>query len=492
MMGENLIEDEWNKINSGLISISKQFDIVNRYVYRVEKGQALSEDELIIVDGLLVHIDELIDVLISNVEANKGALEQTGMYVYSTTMLPLLKEELASSRIMLGLTPFWKDLPEEITVTPATVLDGDTIEEYDGHKIRFVGIDAHEIGSVAGQAEIDYLKSLIEGKAVTVKIDEHNKADVYGRILGVPFLGTTNISHAMLKQFGPSILTETKYQKRHKYVDWDENKLIAEQKEVPVPEPVAVPVAENIGSLKVSSSPSNAKIFLDGHDTGLRTSETIDNLPARSYDITLQLEGYETLPFSVDVERGKIYEAFKSLVKLPAPAKPAKPTRTTLESHFKAGIISEAGAISGLTDLGYDVDAINNYIEEWIGELKLWQIANIYKTGVAGTARTTLYLEMQGYTTADIDGLLKLWDKEIEEEAIAATLGNIYVTSTPKYANIYLDGVYQNTVTPALLRGLTPGTYTVKVSAYAHQDSEQEVQVVAGTQADVDFVLVAA
>jgi hypothetical protein len=157
--------------------------------------------------------------------------------------------------------------PEELEIRNVNVEDGDTIE-YPGHpevknKVRFAGMDAHESGTAAGKEELEYLKTLIQGKTITLKIDPNNITDMYGRLLGVPFLGGVNVVHMMLAKFGKEILG-TKY--KNKYVNWDENTRIAKGEEAPGVPPGAEPPApvKQVFKISIDSTPSNAKLHIDG------------------------------------------------------------------------------------------------------------------------------------------------------------------------------------------------------------------------------------
>jgi hypothetical protein len=488
-MTKNLQQTSWNVINSNIIGISKQFDRLSRYIYRVDSGQILSESEEDICNTILESLDILIKTLEATIEDNKSPLQETGFYDASIAMLFALQEQLTTTKEILGLTEFWTDLPDIITVYDPTIVDGDTIGYHQGKEIRFVGIDTHEIGTRAGVVERNHLVSLMSGKNVVIYIDPYRKMDRYDRILGVPFVDGENICHLMLKQFGEYILTPSKYHKRYKHVDWDENKLIAQSREIPIIEPVALAYAEEVGELNITSSPTYAKIALNGSDTGLRTAETIKNIPVGDYDVTLTKEGYNPASGDVSVSAGKVAELNLKLEKIPAPPKEKIPSRTTLETHFKQGVINETDARDGLADLGYTNEEIDNYLFEWIKELSLSQIGNIYKKNIATKVRVTYYLQTQGYTDADIDGLFIAWDKQIQEEAEASLYGNLYITAEPQYSDVYLDGENWKGVTPLLLRGVDPGTHTIKCTAYQHQDETIQATVIAGQQTTAHLVL---
>ena len=160
--------------------------------------------------------------------------------------------------------------PSEIEIGNVQVIDGDTIS-WPGHPeaanaVRFVGIDAHESGTAAGKNEKKYLEGLIQGKNVTVYVDPFKQTDIYGRLLGTPYLGEKNIVVEMLRMFGKPILTATKYHDKNKYVDWDE---LTREATKPTVSPVVVPGTEDTAAFRISvtSQPSNAKLYIDGNYT---------------------------------------------------------------------------------------------------------------------------------------------------------------------------------------------------------------------------------
>lgn len=80
------------------------------------------------------------------------------------------------------------------------VSDGDTVVLLDAdntqHKIRLNGIDAPENGQPYGDKSKEYLSGLIAGKEVAVEV---KGKDQYKRILGVVYLGDTNINAEMIR-----------------------------------------------------------------------------------------------------------------------------------------------------------------------------------------------------------------------------------------------------------------------------------------------------
>ncbi|MCM2467020.1 PEGA domain-containing protein [Methanoculleus oceani] len=61
--------------------------------------------------------------------------------------------------------------------------------------------------------------------------------------------------------------------------------------------------ASGIGSVAISSVPTNASIFLDGNATGLRTDATLDLVPVGEHTIELRIPGYRNATRTVVVEK---------------------------------------------------------------------------------------------------------------------------------------------------------------------------------------------
>src|SRR3990167_3477744 len=89
-------------------------------------------------------------------------------------------------------------VPSSFSAAVSRVIDGDTIGAGE-HTVRLVGINAAEISSFNGEQSSAYLKGLVLGKDVTVKVDADRQRDVFGRVLGVVVLGSTNINIEMLR-----------------------------------------------------------------------------------------------------------------------------------------------------------------------------------------------------------------------------------------------------------------------------------------------------
>ena len=87
----------------------------------------------------------------------------------------------------------------EIVGRVTRVSDGDTVWVTDAagrHKVRMERIDAPESGQPFGKEAAAHLKSLVAGRTVRV---EYERRDRYGRVLGIVFLGETDINLQMVR-----------------------------------------------------------------------------------------------------------------------------------------------------------------------------------------------------------------------------------------------------------------------------------------------------
>lgn len=87
------------------------------------------------------------------------------------------------------------DFPTQITIGAETY----TITAYP-YIIRFVGLDAPEAWTKAGEAAKTYLISRLLGVEVTVKVDPTQVYGKYGRVLGVVYLNDENINATLITQ----------------------------------------------------------------------------------------------------------------------------------------------------------------------------------------------------------------------------------------------------------------------------------------------------
>ena len=87
-----------------------------------------------------------------------------------------------------------------ISVRVARVIDGDTFETDDGEKVRMIGINAPEASDVNGPEATRHLEDLIEGKEVTLVVDEiSSNRDRYQRLLRYVEIADADVNLRMIQ-----------------------------------------------------------------------------------------------------------------------------------------------------------------------------------------------------------------------------------------------------------------------------------------------------
>jgi len=95
--------------------------------------------------------------------------------------------ELTNRQLQEHIISPFPQITEDIFVKVIKVVDGDTIRvEWDERDfdfpVRFLGINAPEM-SEGGEDSKEYLKNIIEGEEVMLRIDKYQRVGKYGRLL---------------------------------------------------------------------------------------------------------------------------------------------------------------------------------------------------------------------------------------------------------------------------------------------------------------------
>lgn len=187
-------------------------------------------------------------------------------------------------------------------------------------------------------------------------------------------------------------------------------------------------------SLKVSSNPTGAEIFLNNQDTGKKTPATFKDLEVGElYQIKLKRGGYQELNRTVEITQEGEITFNQRLSKIAPPTPPAeqKKTQEKLEQTAKKAA-------------------------EKLKELKKQTDANLKKQ--AEKTAPTKTEEPKKTTTNNVGTV----------DHQKASLGVIVIDSNPSGAMVLMNGSPQQN-TPLRIKGLTPGrnyTFTVKKSGY--------------------------
>jgi endonuclease YncB( thermonuclease family) len=114
----------------------------------------------------------------------------------------LSNEEMA----IFGMMSPHEQITRDFEAVVVKVHDGDTVtlrcdfRDFD-FPMRFSSIDAPELNTGApGEEARDFLKSLIEGEEVTIRIDPKNRIEKWGRLLGDVVIGGQVAGEIMLQQ----------------------------------------------------------------------------------------------------------------------------------------------------------------------------------------------------------------------------------------------------------------------------------------------------
>ncbi len=94
------------------------------------------------------------------------------------------------------------------------VIDGDTVELFNGTVLRYVGITAPEEGEDFAEEATKLNQSLIEGKEIKLEYDNYT-SDKFGRILAYPIVNGINVCiELVLKGMAELVI----YQKRKPFI----------------------------------------------------------------------------------------------------------------------------------------------------------------------------------------------------------------------------------------------------------------------------------
>jgi endonuclease YncB( thermonuclease family) len=198
-----------------------------------------------------------------------------------------------------------------------SVDDGDTLF-INGKEVRLTGIDTMEKGTYRGGGlATERLRELVVGKLITVFFDPHQPVDMYLRCLGAVYLGDGSKEKLFLRPDWKKIfvnyimvdecLAEPNDKGRNMYIDPTEIKAAGEK--------CKVASTPSMARLTLKSSPTHARIFIDGQPIQKVTPDWVDLVPG-IHHITLAADGCSAYHEDVDVTYG-VNVFFRTLLKLP-------------------------------------------------------------------------------------------------------------------------------------------------------------------------------
>ncbi|QSZ67018.1 PEGA domain-containing protein [Methanofollis aquaemaris] len=225
--------------------------------------------------------------------------------------------------------------------------------------------------------------------------------------------------------------------------------------------PIPTPPPPTTGTLSVSSSPSGAKVYVDGSYYG-RTPQQVHGLAAGTHNLEVRLDGYDTWSSSQRVRAGETtsvradlnpHVSYGSLYITSSPSG----AKVYLDGKYEG---KTPRTITGVNEGRHYVELEEAGYQEWTGPV----------TVVAG---------QQTYVSATLNSNPK------------PVSGTIDVFSNPVGAYIYLDGEYQGRTYPEgyVIIGVTPGTHTVTLKLTGYTDVSSSVNVNSGQESSVRMTL---
>ncbi len=94
------------------------------------------------------------------------------------------------------------------------IIDGDTVELFNGTVLRYVGITSPEEGEDFAEEATKLNQSLVEGKEIKLEYDNYT-SDKFGRILAYPIINGVNVSIELVKKGMAELVI---YQKRKPFI----------------------------------------------------------------------------------------------------------------------------------------------------------------------------------------------------------------------------------------------------------------------------------
>lgn len=210
---------------------------------------------------------------------------------------------------------------------------------------------------------------------------------------------------------------------------------------------VVADVGKPQGKIILESEPPGAQIFLLGTNTNKVTPDSLLALKSGDYEITLKKQNYRDTTISLTV-----YDSLTTFQSI------------TLKSIFSTGNIFIESNPTG-AEISIDSIAINKFTPDTIKNL------------IVGDHQLTLkksnYIDTSFVFTIQNNITIS---KSIELQKVV-TRGNIYIESNPNGAQIFLDSIKTNNVTPDTLRNIPTGEHKITLKKNNYVDTTFTVTV---------------
>ncbi len=217
------------------------------------------------------------------------------------------------------------------------------------------------------------------------------------------------------------------------------------------------------GSIYATSTPTGAAIYLNGQFQGYSPLQ-MTNLKAVTYTVLARLEGYSDYSAYVTVYNGQESTFYAPMQQSPV--------------HHDYGYISISSSPSGAQAY---VDG--TYRGTTPITVSQYPGVRTVRVSMAGYYDYSQQVNVVAYSTSYVSATL----------SPVSQSGSILISSSPPGVNIYLDGSYRGQTDSSgnyQLQNVASGSHQVKGSKSGYYDSVSTVNVVSGTQAYLQMVLV--
>ncbi len=274
------------------------------------------------------------------------------------------------------------------------------------------------------------------------------------------------------------------------------------------------------GTLIIESYPTGARYTIPSLDTAGITPDTLKNVEAGRYGITLELDGYHTISDTAVVKAGEPVTFYRYLSRgygavnfesVPSGAtvyfnqslqsgttpllKTDLPAGRYPVTFKKAGYADKSDSVTVLMDDTVTVALKLDSLLGWVHATSVPAGADIYfgnhpvpKKAPAidslPPGNHPVRAELAGYRSAtQTVAVTAFQTTEVNFNLILIT-GTVNVTSTPVGAQVYVNGLSSGSVTPAKL-SLVPGTYALSVRKAGYYDWDSTITVVADQASNI-------
>jgi hypothetical protein len=221
---------------------------------------------------------------------------------------------------------------------------------------------------------------------------------------------------------------------------------------------------QQYGSVKISSNPSGAYVYMDGAYKG-RTPLTLNSVSAKNHIIELDLAGYYDWKTTISVASGVTRYVNAQMAPLPS------------ETTGAIDVVSYPAGADVFLDDKYQGKTPS------AGVLTISNVrigSHTVRVALSGYQDYTTSVGVSGATTSHVTAAL--------QPGQPTSTGSIAVTSSPSGAEIYIDNAYKG-ITPLTIDGVAAGTYAIRVALAGYNDWSTSVQVGAGSTASASASL---